>query len=35
MTSPAFLSELERRQVPINYNAGDLRADVDTLKELS
>ena len=34
MTSPEFLVELGRRQIPINYDADDLRADVNTLKKL-
>ena len=35
MTSPAFLAELSRRQIPINYNVDDLRTDLETLKKLS
>jgi predicted HTH domain antitoxin len=35
MSSPAFLAELARRHIPINYNTDDLRADVETLKRLS
>ena len=35
MGSPAFLTELARRQIPLNYNAEDLRVDLDTLKKLS
>ena len=34
MSSPALLAELARRQIPINYNADDLRADLNTLKNL-
>jgi predicted HTH domain antitoxin len=35
MSSPAFLAELRRRRIPINYSAEDLQADVKTLKNLS
>ncbi len=35
MSSPSFLAELGRRRIPINYDAEDLRADVNTLKKLS
>ena len=35
LTSPAFLAELARRQIPINYDAQDLRADLETLKKVS
>ena len=35
MTSPAFLVELSRRQIPINYNTDDLRSDLDALKKLA
>jgi predicted HTH domain antitoxin len=35
MSSPAFLAELARRRIPINYNADDLQADVETLKKLA
>jgi len=31
MSAPAFLPELARCQIPINYNADDLRVDLDTL----
>ena len=34
ISSPAFLAELARRQIPINYNTDDLRADMETLKKL-
>jgi predicted HTH domain antitoxin len=30
-----FLNELARRHIPINYEAQDLRSDLDTLKKLS
>jgi len=30
-----FLNELARRRIPINYDAQDLRSDIDTLKKLS
>ena len=32
LSSPEFLAELGRRQVPINYDASDLRADLKTPK---
>lgn len=35
MSSPEFMSELARRHIPINYNTDDLRADLETLKQLS
>jgi predicted HTH domain antitoxin len=35
VTSPAFLAELARRRIPINYDGDDLRADLKTLKNLS
>ncbi|PYJ82628.1 MAG: hypothetical protein DME22_18145 [Verrucomicrobia bacterium] len=35
MTSPAFLAELGRRRIPINYDGDDLQADLKTLKKLS
>lgn len=34
MPPPAFLAELTRRQIPINYKVDDLRADLETLKKL-
>ena len=35
MSSPAFLGELARRQIPINYDAGELREDLEFLKKVS
>ena len=35
LSSPEFLNELGRRRIPINYEAKDLRVDLDTLKGLS
>ena len=35
MTTPAFLTELARRQIPVNYSADDLKADMEILKKLS
>ena len=35
LSSPEFLNELGRRRIPINYEAEDLRMDLDTLKGLS
>ena len=35
LSSPEFLNELGRRRIPINYEAEDLRVDLDTLKRLS
>jgi predicted HTH domain antitoxin len=35
LSSPEFLNELGRRRIPINYEADDLRLDLDTLKGLS
>ena len=35
LSSPEFLDELGRRRIPINYEAEDLRLDLDTLKGLS
>jgi len=35
MSSPAFLVELARRHISINYNADDLQADLGTLKKSS
>ena len=34
-SSPEFLNELGRRRIPINYEAKDLRVDLDALKGLS
>ena len=31
LSSPEFLNELGRRRIPINYEAEDLRLDLDTL----
>ena len=35
LSSPEFLDELGRRRIPINYEADDLRLDLNTLKRLS
>src|SRR5438046_1530774 len=35
LSSPEFLNELGRRRIPINYEAKDLRVDLDTLNGLS
>lgn len=35
LLAPGFIEELARRRIPINYDAGDLRADLATLKALS
>ena len=35
LSSPEFLNELGRRRIPINYEAEDLRLDLETLKSLS
>jgi len=35
LSSPEFLNELGRRRIPINYEAEDLRLDLDTFKRLS
>jgi len=35
LSSPEFLNELGRRRIPINYEAEELRLDLDTLKGLS
>jgi len=35
LSSPEFLNELDRRRIPINYEAEDLRLDLETLKSLS
>ena len=34
LSSLEFLDELGRRRIPINYEAEDLRVDLDTLKGL-
>ncbi len=33
MSSPAFLDELGRRKIPINYGVDDLRQDLSSLRE--
>jgi predicted HTH domain antitoxin len=33
MSSPAFLDELGRRMIPINYGVDDLRQDLSSLRE--
>jgi len=33
MSSPAFLGELGRRRIPINYGVNDLRQDLSSLGE--
>ena len=33
MSSPAFLDELGRRKIPINYGVDDLRQDLCSLRE--
>ena len=35
LSSPEFSNELGRRRIPINYEAKDLRVDLDTLNNLS
>ena len=35
MSSAAFLAEMGRRRIPINYSVEDLRADVNTLRSFS
>ena len=35
LSSPEFPDELGRRRIPVNYEAEDLRVDLDTLKRLS
>ena len=35
MSSPAFLGELARRQIPINCSADELREDLEVLKKTS
>jgi predicted HTH domain antitoxin len=35
LTSPEFMGELARRRIQINYEAEDLRSDLETLKSLS
>ncbi len=32
MSPPAFLRELERRKIPINYGVDDLRKDLSSLR---
>ena len=32
MSPPAFLHELERRKIPINYGVDDLRRDLSSLR---
>jgi predicted HTH domain antitoxin len=32
MSPPAFLHELERREIPINYSVDDLRQDLSSLR---
>jgi predicted HTH domain antitoxin len=32
MSSPAFLHELERRKIPINYGVDDLHQDLSSLR---
>ena len=34
MSSPAFLHELGRRKIPINYEINDLHADLACLRDL-
>ena len=34
MSSPAFLNELGRRKIPINYEINELRADLADLRDL-
>jgi predicted HTH domain antitoxin len=34
MPSPAFLHELGRRKIPINYGVEDLRQDLASLREI-
>jgi len=33
MSSPAFLDELGRRKIPINYGVDDLRQDLSSVRE--
>jgi predicted HTH domain antitoxin len=33
VSSPAFLDELGRRKIPINYGVDDLRQDLSSLRE--
>ena len=33
MSSPAFLDELGRRKIPINYDINDLHADLASLRD--
>jgi predicted HTH domain antitoxin len=35
LSSPEFLAELGRRQIPINYDVDDLRAGLKALEKLS
>jgi predicted HTH domain antitoxin len=34
MSIPAFMDELGKRKIPINYDVEDLEADIQTLKSL-
>jgi predicted HTH domain antitoxin len=34
MPSPAFLDELERRKIPINYDVNDLSQDFSSLRDM-